>query len=143
MLRRSFLSLLAGVALLAACGGDGGPTGPNPTTTVITGGYTLQTVNGNTLPWRFLVVGNDWAEITSGSGNINSDGTYSMRVNYRVRESGQESTFSETSTGTYVRNGNAITFTDAADGSRASGTVSGNQISVTDEDGIVYVFRRN
>jgi hypothetical protein len=134
------LAAVVPLALLGACGGDDS-TGPGETNPV--GSYTLQTVNGNTMPWRFLVVGNDWAEITGGTGNINNGGTYSLTFNYRTMESGQTSTFSETSAGTYVRNGNAITFTDGTDGSRATGTITGTQISVTDEDGIVYVFRRN
>lgn len=136
-MRRLILAL--GAVLLLACGGSDS-TGPDGS---IVGSYTLQTVNGNNLPWRFLVFGNDWAEITGGSGNINNGGTYSLTFNYRVMESGQTTTFSETSIGTYVQNGNAVTFTDQSDGSSASGTVTGSQISVTDEDGFVYVFRRN
>jgi hypothetical protein len=133
------LVAFAPLAIFSACGGDDS-TGPGETT--IVGSYTLQTINGNTMPWRFLVVGNDWAEITGGTGNINNGGTFSVTYNYRVMEAGQTSTFSETSTGTYVRNGNAISFT-ASDGSRANGTITGTQISITDEDGFVYVFRRN
>jgi hypothetical protein len=138
---RRFALVLAAVVpltLSGACGDDS--TSPEAT---IFGSYTLQTVNGNTLPWRFLVVGNDWAEITGGNGNINRDGTYSLTGNFRVMESGQTSTFSETSTGTYARNGNTITFTDQSNGATASGTISGSQITVTDEGGVVYVFRKN
>jgi hypothetical protein len=143
MLRRSFVSalgVLAVLAVLTACRGDSGArTGPDDS---IAGLYTLQTGNGNTLPWRFLVFGSDWSEITSGSVRLDSDGTYSIRFDYRLMESGQQSTFSETFGGTYVRSGNAVTFTDSSDGSTAPGVVSGNQISVRD-DGIVYVFRRS
>lgn len=124
--------------MLAACGGDS--TGPDETNVV--GSYTLQTVNGNNLPWRLLVVGNDWFEITGGSGSINADGTYSLTFSWRESESGQVSTGSESSVGTYTRNGNAITFRDASDGLTAIGTISGRQISVTSE-GVVFVFVRN
>jgi hypothetical protein len=134
------LAAVISLSILGACGDDDS-TGPSESS--IVGSYTLQTVNGNTMPWRFVVVGNDWIEITGGSGDINTGGTYSLTLNYRAMESGQTTTFSETSTGTYTRNGNAVSFTDGSDGSRANGTVSGNQISVTDEDGVVYVFRRN
>lgn len=133
------LLLVVGAVSLLGCGG-GDSTGPGGS---IVGSYSLRTVDGNNLPWRFLVIGNDWAEITGGSGNVNSGGTYNITFNYRVMESGQTSTFSETSTGTYVQNGNAVTFTDQSDGTIASGTVTGSQISLTDEDGFVYVFRRN
>ncbi len=138
MLRRSFLSALAGLALLAACGGDS--TGPGETNVV--GSYTLQTVNGNNLPWRAIVIGNDWFEIASGSGSINADGTYSLTFNWRESIAGQTDEGSESSVGTYTRNGNAITFRDASDGSTASGTISGRQISVTVE-GVVLVYVRN
>lgn len=136
-MRRLILAL--GAVSLLACGGSDS-TGPDGS---IVGSYSLQTVNGNNLPWRFLVVGNDWAEITGGSGNINNGGTYSITFNYRVMETGQTTTFSETSIGTYVQNGNAVAFRDQTDGSTVSGTVTGSQISVTDQDGFVYVFRRN
>ena len=133
------LAAVVPLSIFGACGDDEG-TGPGESS--IVGSYTLQTVNGNTLPWRYLVLGNDWAEITGGSGTINANGSYSLTANFRTMESGQTDTFSETSTGTYVRSGNAITFT-ASDGTRASGVISGTQITVTDEDGIVYVFRRS
>src|SRR5688500_1710711 len=85
-MRRLALVLAAVVPLTlsGACGDDS--TSPEAT---IFGSYTLQTVNGNTLPWRFLVVGNDWAEITGGNGNINRDGTYSLTGNFRVMQRGR------------------------------------------------------
>jgi hypothetical protein len=137
MLRRSFLSALAGLALLTACGDSSGPG-----ETDIVGSYTLQTMNGNALPWRAIVIGNDWFEFTSGSGSINADGTYSLTLNWRESTSGQIDSGAEPSVGTYSRNGNAITFTDASDGSTIVGTITGRQISITSE-GIVLVFVRN
>lgn len=50
------------------------------------------------------------AGITGGSGNINNGGTQSITFNFRTMRAGQTSTFSETATGTYVRNGNANVF---------------------------------
>jgi hypothetical protein len=137
MLRRSFLSALAAIALLAACGDSG--TGPDDTN--IAGSYTLQTINGNSLPWR-LGGGNDWFEFTSGSGNINADGTFTLTYNWRESISGQVDAGSEPLVGTYTRNGNAITFTEASTGDTATGTISGRQISVT-SGGFVLVFVRN
>jgi hypothetical protein len=138
MLRRSFLSALAGFALFAACGGDS--TGPGDTN--IVGSYTLQSINGNPVPWRAIVIGNDWFEIASGSGSINADGTYSLTFNWRESVAGETDEGSESLVGTYTRNGNAITFRDASDGSTAIGTISGRQISVTSE-GVVLVYVRN
>jgi hypothetical protein len=138
MLRRSFLSALAATALLAACGDSG--TGPDDTD--IVGSYTLQTINGNAVPWR-LALGNDWFEITSGSGNINADGTFRLTYDWRASVSGQVDGDSEDLVGTYTRNGNAITFRDPSDGSTvATGTISGRQLTVTYE-GDVLVFVRN
>jgi hypothetical protein len=138
MLRRSFLSALVGFAILAACGGDS--SGPGDTN--IVGSYTLQSVNGNPVPWRAIVIGNDWFEIRGGSGSINADGTYSLTFNWRESVAGQTDEGSESSVGTYTRNGSAITFRDASDGSTASGTITGRQISVTSE-GVVLVYARN
>jgi hypothetical protein len=137
MVRRSFLSALAALALIAACGGDS--TGPGDTN--IVGSYTLQTVNGNPVPWRAIVIGNDWFEIRGGSGSINADGTYSLTFHWRESVAGLPDEGSESSVGTYTRNGNAITFRDAS-GSTASGTITGRQISVTSE-GVVLVYVRN
>jgi hypothetical protein len=137
MLRRSFLCAVTGLAVLAACGDSTGPGDTN-----IVGSYTLQTVNGNRLPWRVIVIGNDFFEITGGGGNINADGTYSLTFNWRESVSGQEDTGSESSVGTYTRTGNTITFRDASDNSTATGTISGRQLTVTSE-GAVLVFVRN
>jgi hypothetical protein len=138
MLRRSFLSTLAGLALLGACGGDS--TGPDETN--IVGSYTLQTINGNPLPWRPFVIGNDWFEFAGGSGSINPDGTYSLTFTWRESVDGVVDQGSESTVGTYTRNGNAITFRDATDNSTLVGTITGRQISVTSE-GVVLVFVRN
>ncbi|MFN2565090.1 MAG: hypothetical protein ABR499_08800 [Gemmatimonadaceae bacterium] len=137
MLRRSFVTAAAAIALLAACGGDSS-TAPDAN---IAGSYTLETVNGNGLPWRFFVLDDDWIEVATGTGSINADGTYSLRLDYRFREAGEESTFNESSVGTYTRNGNAIEFTDA-DGSRLRGSISGRRITVT-SPGVVLVFERD
>jgi hypothetical protein len=139
---RRLALVLAAVVPLALAGSCGGDSATGPGDTNIAGSYTLQSVNGNSLPWRPIVVGNDFFEITSGGASINADGTYSLTFNWRESISGQVSTGSESSVGTYTRNGNAITFTDASDGSTATGTISGRQISVTSE-GVVFVLVRN
>jgi hypothetical protein len=140
MLRqRSCLSALAVLAFLAACSGD--PTGPNAD---ISGSYTLQSVNGNALPWMYLVFGGrDFDAIASGGGEINADGTYRLTLNFVQGRSEQRITSSGTTAGTYTRNGSAITFTDRTSGRRESGTVSGRQLSVTCHGGYMCVFRRN
>jgi hypothetical protein len=137
--RRSCLSALAVLAFLAACGGD--PAGPNAD---ISGSYTLQSVNGNALPWRYLVFGGrDFEAIASGSGEINGNGTYSLAFNYLTGRGEQTFTSSGTTAGTYTRNGSAITFTDQTSGRQESGTVSGRQLSITCEGGYTCVFRRD
>jgi hypothetical protein len=136
---RKLLALSAAVLLSAAACSDGG-TGPSAEAN-IAGNYTLQTVNGNPLPWRPFVVGNDFVEITSGSGTVNADNTYSLRIDVRTSVDGQITMDPVTEVGTWTRNGNNVSFR-SSDGSVANGTVTGNQISLTDQDGFVLVFRK-
>lgn len=128
---------LALIAFLAACGGDSS-TGPD---TSHLGNYTLRTVQGNNVPATIYQAGNDKIELINGFVNINADNSYTAALNYRITESGQVSTYQENSQGTYVRNGNAISFTERTDGSTSTGTLTGSQLSIT-LDGVALVYSK-
>jgi hypothetical protein len=110
MLRRYFVFALA-AAVLAACGGDSS-TGPGAT---VTGTYHLQTINAQPLPFTIFSVGGDHIDVTSSRLTLNQDGSFTEVTGYRVVESGVTTNETGTTVGTYVRNGNELTFTDASD----------------------------
>ena len=133
--------ILAG-GLLTACGdggGDGGDaTGPGGTS--IFGTYTLETINGSSLPFVVFQVGNDKVEITAGSVQLNSDNTYSVSVTFRLTEAGTVTTETDTGAGTFTATGSTIQFSDAGDGSGPfTGSISGNTLTIID-DGDTFVF---
>lgn len=133
---RGGLVLLA--TILTACGGDSdGPTGPD---TSHVGTYTLSTLNGTNLPFVLVQVGNDKLEITQGSMTLNADNTFSDRATLRETVGGAVSTEQSTSTGTYSRNNNALSFT-YSDGSVIAGSLSGGQLTIA-QDGVVGVYRK-
>ena len=125
MPKRRFLilatALLAG-GLLPACGDD--PTEPES----IFGLYTLVTVNGEELPFE-----DPGIEISAGSIQLNSDGTYSISLTIDFG-SGPET---DTATGTFTVDGSTVDF----DGGEFTGTVSGNTLTIV-EAGNTFVFRK-
>ena len=136
-MRKLALVLAAAVPLaLAACGDDS--TGPEN----VAGTYALQTVEGNTLPWRFFVVGDEWIELTAGSLVISGNGTWTAELHFRERVGGETTEYPEESVGTWERDGDQIIFTDDSDGSVIVATLSGNRLTAVDEDDFVYVFTR-
>ena len=100
MRRRACLTLLASLLAFTGCGDSG--TGPDG----ISGRWELRTINGNTLPWTFVQIGNDSGEFTSGFLQLNSDGTYTSSITSSVTSEGSTQTNTETDTGTWVQQGN-------------------------------------
>jgi hypothetical protein len=144
MLRRPFLLLLGGFALLSACGGDGG-SGPGGEAN-IAGTYNLQTINGASPPVTILQIGPDRLEITSGNFTVSANNTFSNTHTYRETSGGQTTTVTETCTGTYSRNGNSVSFAEATSGEFCgddyNGTVSGNNLTVAYDAQVQAVYRR-
>ncbi len=71
----------------------------------------------------------------SGTITLTESKTWSTNLNVRTVESGDPFDESLPATGTWVRNGNTITLTDASDNSTVAATVSGNSITVNVELG--------
>jgi hypothetical protein len=145
MLRRSFVSLLAGLALVAACGGGEPPAGP-PAEANIAGSYNLQSLNGSALPALFGSSGATRVDVTAGNFTINANNTFSNSHTFRVTSGGQVATLSETCTGTYARTGTSLAFTEAASGNFCgggyNGSVSGNDLTVAYDAQLQAVYRR-
>jgi hypothetical protein len=147
MLRRSFVSALVGLALLAACGGDSATApDPRPTTTSIAGTYNLQTVNGAPPPVIIFQSGADRVEVMSGNFTVNANSTFSNTHTFRATSGGQTVTLTETCTGTYALTGNSLSFSEATSGELCggtfTGTVSGNTLTVAYDATLQAVYRR-
>lgn len=133
------LALTGLVVAMAACGGDGaGTTGPTPTS--IAGTYQLQTFDGEALPATIVDVPDLKVEILSGNFILASNFTFTTSATFRITESGQVSTETETSPGTYAVTGSTVTFTYTAGGTD-TGTISGNTLTLTGE-GFTAVFKK-
>ena len=112
--RRLALLALGALTLFGtACGDDDDPAGPGS----ITGTYTLSTINGQGLP-RTVYEGDDLGfyyklEFMSGTLTLNSNGTFTDATTIRETEGdAAPETRTETTNGTYTRNGNTLTLTD-------------------------------
>ena len=131
--RLALLGMLAMTVAMAGCGDDDDPSGP----TEITGTYTLRTVNGASLPftlWTEAEAGFK-REITGGSVTLNANGTYSDAFAIRDTEDGVVTTDTETSSGTYVRTGNTIAFTESNGIPQQSATIQNGALIYTIDDG--------
>ena len=139
-MRKIVLALLVGVA---ACGGDS--TGPGS----IAGRYTLQTINGNPLPFVVLQVEGGKIEITAAHINLNADLTCSDSVTVRTTIGGNVSTEVETDVCTYTINNQALTVTfvreEPVGGSitttKITLSITGSQLTLS-QDGMVLIYRK-
>jgi hypothetical protein len=129
--------------LSQGCGGGDSPTTPTtPTPTNITGTYTLQSVNGQSLPYVLVVETAHvygWT-LTAGSTTLNQDMTASSSATVTVTDSGTSSTTTVTDIGTYTHTNGAITVTWASS-TPDSGSIVGSKLTLTD-DGDVYIFQK-
>ena len=129
MVRRIFLALL--VLGLVACGDD--VIGPED----IAGTYTLQSVNGQSLPW-VLEAG---IEVTAGSVTINENMTCSRSLTATLTDGGTVVTVTNTDEGTYTFVNGAIMFAWDSDGSTDSGSIVGSRLTLS-ADGDVLILRK-
>jgi hypothetical protein len=136
MLRRSVLSGLFGIALLAGCGGDSA-TGPDS----VVGTYTLQTINGQAPPQTVNEDANGRLEITGGRILLDGDGRFHNEIDIRVTSRGVTSGGTVHIFGTYVRTGTNITVTPAQGGESYSMALSGRALTLG-VGGATLVYRR-
>ena len=140
-LRRFAGTALATIALItAACGGDGGSTGPTPTPTDVTGSYALTGLRtlgklhggGNGLPVTFTDGGGSSLTFQSGELVLGADGSYTLQV--AASFNGSSTTM--TDEGNYILSGSSIDFNPTGSPARMKeGTVKGNKITATTQFG--------
>ena len=129
--------IVAGIAVGGtwACGGDS--TSPSS----VAGTYNLQTIDGQSLPFVIFQDGADKNEVMSGFERLNSDGTFSQSMTFRLTEGGQVSTETETADGSWRQSESAITLTYGGSVGTLTGSLSGNTLTLV-EQGLVLVFRK-
>jgi hypothetical protein len=135
-MRTTLLALALGT--LIACGGGDSSTGASSHV----GSYSLLSIDGDPVPSTILQAPKYLLEVINGSGSLNGDNTYSLSFTVRENDDGSITQVTVPSAGTYTRSGNAFTFHDV-EGGVATGVFANNRMTVTDEDGVVYVYQKS
>lgn len=135
---RRLLATLALTSALVGCGDDDGPSG----SASIAGNYVLQSIDGDPVPSTIIQLPDYLLEVTQGSLTVNANNTWSASVTFREDDDGTITVETDTDGGTYTRTNNSVSFTSTQGGVDAAGSISGSTLTVTDEDGFVYIFRR-
>lgn len=142
-MKRAFLSVLLSLAMLPACSGDS--TGPSEGKFV--GTYTLEAVDGGSLPARLYDETDGSIDITEGSLILRADNSHRESVTVRVKPTfGSAVTENIVEDGTYSITGNSITFSVPAQNGEAAysyvGAVDGKVVTYT-VDGTSFRYRKN
>ena len=120
---RRLLSVALVSSLAFGCGDSFSPEG-------LSGAYTLESVNGQNLPFSETILGITF-EITAGQLNLNSNSTWSVSITTSVTEGPTTVIDIDTESGTFTLvEPNTIRFTDT-DGDVFAGTRDGNNITFT------------
>ena len=112
--------LAAALLLLAACGE---PTAPEPAPDPeLEGTYTLRAIDGKTLPWVQLVLGQDTTWVLGGSYTFRADSTYTFTYIYRYLRDGEVTVQHYQDEGRYQAFGDSLRLIDWWDyGARREG----------------------
>jgi hypothetical protein len=130
-------SLIAFLALTLACSGDS--TGP--TEASVAGTWNLQSINGTALPFVVAQTGTNKVEITGDVLTVTASGSFTEITTVRTTQNGTSTTQTVPDAGTYVLNGNNVTFQFQSDGSVGSGTVSGSTLTVS-QTGLSLIYKK-
>ena len=125
-MRRALTTLL--LFAVAACGGDK-TTGPNA---AIGGTYTLETVNGKSLPAVLIEDTEEKDEVTAGSIFLGPNSRWNIELTLLVTDLTDHTAISIglATTGSYTTNGSSITLTGLRFAAPLTGTVNGDKLTV-------------
>jgi hypothetical protein len=152
---RRLLALGGGfaIALAAACGGSDAPTGttgggnPPPAQTPV-GNYTISTINAKALPVAVLAdTGFTW-EVMSGSMSLTADGKYTAVETFRQTVPGNQSTFVDSTRGTWTVAAGTVTFNNTLDQSTftaawaTTGTLTVSELDGKTANTFVYAIQK-
>lgn len=128
------------VATLAwtACGDSSGPA-DDPS--VITGTYTLRTINGTALPFTLGEFEDFKLEILSDAFTFASDKTFRDIIVTRETDAGVATTSTDTINGTYAITNSAIVLTNT-ENETLSATLSGGNTMTAVGEGFTLVYRK-
>ncbi len=139
-MQRALLVVLALVATVAACGGDG-TTSPTPTS--LAGTWRVVSVNGSALPYTILGSGDNREDLLDDVITASADGTFTevTTIQHFSKTLGISTDVSPPLPGTWVLNGTNVTLTYTNDGSQGIGSVNGNTLTFT-WAAFRFVFKR-
>lgn len=129
---RRFAALLICLTVIA-CGSD---ASTEPTAVTFAGTYTLQTVNGQKLPFVLIQQGANAATLLEDHLTIADGGSWSETESWRITANGSTTNQTIASAGTWLRSGNSLALTDGATNKVVyTGTFSTNRVDLTSELG--------
>jgi hypothetical protein len=145
LMRRIAAILLLAIAV--ACGGSDATSPPNQTQgTAFTGTYTLQTVNGKTLPVTWTFNSGDSLRIRSYSISINGSGSWTSTTNEVFSTNGQvtdQPNGGQSGSYTYDAATKDVTLISTDQSTFFNGTVSTDLTTLTlAQNTDVFVFKR-
>ncbi len=132
---RKFLIALI-VASSVACS-SGAVTGSS----TITGTYRLRSINGAVLPYTTSTSGGATTEIVDDQITFDQSSTYSESGHTRTTANSQVTVSTNSQSGSYTLQGNAISLAAANGGSGRSGTIINDRITFV-EGGLTSVFTK-
>jgi hypothetical protein len=141
-MRRSWLVVVV-VVMFAACSDDMS----EPRTIQITGNYTLEMINGQSLPFTIgAVTGGYLLQQVSGSFLIRPDSTYREDALVRETIGSGVTDIPVTFNGRWQAQDSIVTVRNSVNGEMGFGFVSGNRLTLSFEVGdslFTYLYRRN
>ena len=134
MIRRSLIPLL--VLGIAACGDDG------LSLEEIVGTYTLQTIDGEAIPWVKFQTGTTYTlEVTGGNVILNELRTCTNTIMFRETLDGTVTTETETVVCQYSFTDGTLIMTFPVAGTGLNASIVGSLLSYTD-GGNLYIFSK-
>jgi hypothetical protein len=130
--------LLAALLTLAGCASDSA-TAPVST---IEGSWTLRTIDGSPLPFVVAQAAQFKLELVSDVVILSSNGSVIRTTSIRSTTNGQANAESIRDTGRYTLAGTAVVVRFDTQGVAGAGSWSGNTMTLTDDEGVVFVYYR-
>ena len=135
MRRALVLAVVASSAIIPLACGDSS-TGPDIPKTPV-GSYSLTSFNGKALPVTMFSDTNYLVVLSAATLSLTAEGSYQATSTVRETVLGHQSTYVDTTAGTWVQGttASALLFTDRFDGHQVTGTWAGFTITLTDTSG--------
>ena len=130
--------ILLAVALLSAAAACGDDAVSPPS---IFGTYTLHAVDAKQLPALLLNDGDYTFEAADGAYVLRENGTFSSSQTWREEYQGWTHLSTHSFEGTFTLSGSTVTFVWPSDGATWTGTLTGSELTVVDDDQL-WLYRK-